>query len=144
MSTSAQSLGNKEGSTQETAQRTYPAPTNLKVLPKNMTGQQVHDRMVRWGGELGVRCSACHDEEEDNVVSGGPPRPRFANDSKPMKEIARLMYTMTEEINSGFSAKIDNSGMPVTCGTCHQGRISPEPGPLSPVGERAAQYAPLP
>jgi hypothetical protein len=61
-----------------------------------------------------------------------------------MKEIARLMYTMTEEINSGFSAKIDNSGMPVTCGTCHQGRISPEPGPLSPVGERAAQYAPLP
>jgi len=41
----------------------YPAPTNLKVLPKNLTGQQVHDIMKQWNGELGVRCGACHAED---------------------------------------------------------------------------------
>lgn len=142
--TAAQSIGSKEGSTQESAQHTYRAPTNLKVLSKNMTGQQVQDMMLRWGAELGARCSACHDEEQDNVVSGGPPRSRFANDSKPMKDIARRMYTMTEAINSGFIAKVDNSGKLVTCGTCHQGRISPELGPLSPVRESAEKNVPLP
>lgn len=142
--TAAQSIGSKEGSSQETAQRTYPAPANLKVLSETMTGQQVYDMMLRWGGELGVRCSACHDEEEDNLISGGLPVSRFANDSKPMKDIARRMYTMTERINSGFIAKIDNSSMPVTCGSCHQGRISPELRPSSPVGERATENVPLP
>jgi hypothetical protein len=142
--TAAQSIGSKEGSSQETAQRTYPVPTNLKVLSKTMTGQQVHDMMLRWSGELGAWCNACHDEEQDNVVSGGPARSRFANDSKPMKEIARRMYTMTEEINRAFITKVDNSGMLVTCGTCHQGRISPELQPLLSVEERAAKSAPLP
>ena len=142
--TAAQSIGSKEGSAEETAQRTYLPPTNLKVLAKCMTGEQVHDMMLRWGAELGARCNACHDDEQDNVVTGGPPRSRFANDSKPMKDIARRMYTMTEDINSGFIAKIGNSGMRVTCGTCHQGRISPELGTLSSVGERAAKNVPLP
>jgi hypothetical protein len=142
--TAAQSIGSKEGSSQETAQRTYPVPANLKVLSKTMTGQQVHDMMLRWGGELGVRCSACHDEDQDNVISDGLPVSRFANDSKPMKDIARRMYIMTERINSGFIAKIDNSSMPVTCGSCHQGRISPELRSLSPVGERATKIVPLP
>ncbi len=100
--------------------------------------------MLRWGAELGARCNACHDDEQDNVVTGGPPRSRFANDSKPMKDIARRMYTMTEEINRVFIAKIGNSGVPVTCGTCHQGRISPELGTLSSVRERAAKNVPLP
>lgn len=100
--------------------------------------------MLRWGGELGVRCSACHDEKEDNLISGGLPVSRFANDSKPMKDIARRMYIMTERINSGFIAKIDNSGMKVTCRTCHEGRVSPELRPLSPAGERATKNMPLP
>lgn len=142
--TAAQSIGNQEGSTEKTVEPTYPPPKNLKVLSKTMTGQQVYDMMLRWGGELGVRCSACHDEKEDNLISGGLPVSRFANDSKPMKDIARRMYIMTERINSGFIAKIDNSGMKVTCRTCHQGRVSPELRPLSPAGERATKNMPLP
>lgn len=105
----------------------YPAPINLKVLPKNLTGLQVRDIMNSWSGDLGVRCSACHVKDADpgNATAGA--ELRFADDSNPAKATARLMYTMTDEINSKFVAQIENSGMPVTCGTCHQGNSSPAP-----------------
>lgn len=125
--TAAQSPRNLEASPQEPVQRAYPVPTNLHVLPKEMTGQQVNDVMEQWGVELGVRCSACHGEEQDNVVPAGPRRSTFTDDSQPMKEIARLMYTMTEQINRDFITKVEGSGLPVTCGTCHRGHVSPEP-----------------
>jgi hypothetical protein len=32
----------------------FPAPTNLKVLPKDLTGQQVYDRMEQWMAGLGM------------------------------------------------------------------------------------------
>jgi len=35
------------------------------------------------------------------------------------------MYTMTEDINQRYIARIDGSGMPVTCGTCHHGHVGP-------------------
>jgi hypothetical protein len=44
-----------------------------------------------------------------------------------MKVVARAMYTMTEEVNARYLAKIDSSGMPLTCGTCHRGHLGPEP-----------------
>jgi Photosynthetic reaction centre cytochrome C subunit len=105
--------------------RELSAPTNLKVLPKSFTGRQVQGVMEEWQTELGVRCDACHEwtRERDGAVS----QLNFADDSKPMEDSARLMYLMTEEINSKFVAKVEGSGMPVTCGTCHRGRIAPEP-----------------
>jgi hypothetical protein len=128
---SAQVRRSEDRTTNETAQLSYPTPTNLRVLPRDMTGQQVHDLMEQWRTDLGVRCSACHGEDLDNVVPAGPRRSRFADDSQPMKVIARLMYTMTEDINRNFIAKVEGSGLPVTCGTCHRGRVSPEPA-ISP------------
>jgi hypothetical protein len=52
-----------------------------------------------------------------------------------MKAIARLMYTMTDEINANYIAKVKGSGMPVTCGTCHRGQVSPEPFTIEPLIE---------
>jgi hypothetical protein len=123
----------------ETAQQTYPAPTNLRVLPKEMTGLQVNGVMEQWSVDLGVRCSACHGEDLDNVVPVGLQRSRFADDSQPMKGIARLMYTMTEQINRDFIAKVEGSGLPVSCGTCHRGHVSPEPAFVAPVRLSANQ-----
>lgn len=114
--------------------RTYPAPINLKVLPKNLTGQQVHDVMEQWNGELGVRCGACHAEDPGIAMTDGPARPALAEDSKALKEIARLMYTMTEEINTNYIVRVAGSSMPVTCGTCHRGNIGPEPFTILPAG----------
>jgi len=108
----------------------------VKVLPQNLTGEQVHDIMEQWAHSLGVRCDSCHTEDLDAVGPDGRPRLKFADDSKPMKAIARLMYTMTDEINANYIAKFKGSGVSVTCGTCHRGQVSPEPFHIEPLVER--------
>jgi hypothetical protein len=112
--------------------RTYPAPTNLKVLPKDLTGQQVRDIMEKWEGSLGVHCDTCHAADPKNIGPNGRPRLNFADDSKEEKRIARMMYTMTEDINVNYVSKVPNSDMSVTCGTCHRGHFGPEPFVIPP------------
>jgi hypothetical protein len=107
--------------------RTYPAPTNLKVLPKDLTGQQVHEIMEQWEQALGAHCGTCHKPDPNNIGPNGKPRLDFVDDSKPEKETARKMFGMTMDINKNYVSKIDNSGAPVTCGTCHRGHLGPEP-----------------
>lgn len=102
------------------------APTNLKVLPKSLTGEQVRTVMEQWSAELGVRCVACHVGESDGVARVGAIQPRYADDSKPMEQASRLMYTMTVEINRKFIVGEDAAPGPVTCGMCHRGRVAPE------------------
>lgn len=121
---------------------TYPAPTNLKALPKDLTGVQVRNLMNSWSADLGVHCSACHAKDADPAVATTAEELRFADDSNPAKTTARLMYTMTDLINSKFIANIDNSGMPVTCGSCHQGKSSP--APFVPVVQDGLQQAQRP
>ena len=106
--------------------RTFPAPTNLKVLPKDLTGQQVHDIMEKWEGSLGAHCSTCHTADPKDIGPNGRPRLNFADDSKEEKATARLMYKMTEDINVNYVSKVPNSDLPVTCGTCHRGHLGPE------------------
>jgi hypothetical protein len=107
--------------------RVYPAPTNLKVLPKNLTGQQVHEIMEQWEGSLGAHCNTCHTADPKNLDPRGRPRLNFADDSKQEKLTARLMYTMTEDINVNYVSKVPSSDVAVTCGTCHRGHLGPEP-----------------
>ena len=112
--------------------RVYPAPTNLKVLPKDLTGQQVHEIMEKWEGSLGAHCNTCHAPDPTNIGPNGRPRLNFADDSKPQKSTARLMYKMTEDINGNYISMVENSGAPVTCGTCHRGHLGPEPFAIPP------------
>lgn len=124
----AQSSGRSDKpATDHDSAHALPSPTNLKVLPKDLTGQQVHDIMKQWEADLGVRCDGCHKEDDVKLDREGQPLLDFADDSKPMKNVARLMYTMTDDINRKYVANIEGSGLPVTCGTCHRGRIGPEP-----------------
>jgi hypothetical protein len=111
--------------------RNYPAPTNLKVLPKDLSGQQVRDIMQKWQGSLGVKCDFCHVADPKNLGPNGRPRLNYADDSKPDKQIARIMYTMTQQMNTDYISKAmdldkDDMGSPVTCGTCHRGHKMPE------------------
>jgi len=107
-------------------------PTNLQVLPKNLTGDQVHEIMEKWEGELGVHCSTCHAADPKNIGPNGRPRLNYADDSKPEKATARLMFKMTEDINVNYVSKVPSSEMPVTCGTCHRGHFGPEPFVIIP------------
>ena len=111
----------------EKPKRTYPEPKNLKVLPKNLTGEQVHDIMEQWEGALGAKCGTCHTPDPNNIGPNGRPRLNFADDTKQDKETARKMFQMVEGINLNYISKIDSSGAPVTCGTCHRGHLGPQP-----------------
>lgn len=133
--------------------RNYPTPTNLKVLPKDLSGREVRDIMQKWAGSLGVHCDACHVADPKNVGPNGRPRLNYADDSKPDKEIARIMYTMTQQMNADYIKKAmdldpDDMGSPVTCGTCHRGHKMPEdfviPREERPGGPGAGPGAPPP
>jgi hypothetical protein len=116
----------------------------LKVLPKDLTGQQVHEIMEKWSASLGTHCDSCHTADPQNIGPNGRPRLNFADDSKPMKDSARLMFKMTEDINTNYVSMIDNSGAAVTCGTCHRGHLGPEPFVIPPEAEPRAPQAPSP
>jgi hypothetical protein len=124
--------------------RVYPAPTNLKVLPKDLTGQQVHEIMEIWSASLGTHCDSCHAADPQNIGPNGRPRLDFADDSKEMKLAARVMVTMMEKINVDYVAKIDSSGGAVTCGTCHRGHLGPEPFVAAPKDRPLGVPAPPP
>lgn len=122
---------------------TFPPPTNLQVLPKDLTAEQVHDIMHKWAADLGTECSTCHAADPKNMGPNGRPRLNFADDSKKEKATARTMYKMAEEINTQYLDKIDSSGMPVTCGTCHRGKLSPDPY-IPPKEDEHGHDAPAP
>jgi hypothetical protein len=121
--------------------RNFPPPTNLKVLPKDMSGRDVRDLMQKWAGSLGVHCDTCHMADPNNPGPNGRPRLNYADDSKPDKQIARIMYTMTGQMNKDYISKAmdldkDEMGSPVTCGTCHRGHKMPEEFVIPPEGPR--------
>jgi hypothetical protein len=98
-----------------------PAPVNLKVLPKDTTGDQVIAIMHQYEGELGVECEYCHARNPETR------RNDFPSDANPIKDKARLMMRMTENINAQYVATLTDPrpAAPVTCGTCHRGMAKP-------------------
>ena len=94
-------------------------PTNLQVLPKDMTGQQVVTLMRTFASGLGVMCDHCH-------VGTQADR---AKDDKPEKAVARKMIKMMMAINDDFLKDVGEPAEPgkskVTCYTCHRGALKP-------------------
>jgi len=98
-------------------------PKNLKVLPDNTDLRKV---MRGFAGALGVECEFCH-MAPDPVTH----RPDRSADT-PMKEQARAMIQMTDDINQKYLTLLakdtptyDAKDAEVTCGTCHRGQKHP-------------------
>jgi len=95
--------------------------TNLKVLPKNTSEEEMERIMYAFDRGLGVNCVYCHVNKK-NVF---PPRADFASDEKPAKRIAREMLRMSIKINKKyFDAKNSLEAIrypKVWCKTCHRG-----------------------
>lgn len=99
--------------------------SNLKVLPKNISHEDLDKIMDGFTTGLGVKCNFCHAPKSDN-----PKRLDFASDAKPEKEIARDMMRMTSRINRKYF-HIKNIYEPkavlaVNCITCHNGKAHPQ------------------
>jgi hypothetical protein len=101
-------------------------PTNLKVLPKNISNRELHDIMKGYCIALGVRCGFCHVSEQ--IEGQQHPKFDFASDNKPEKNIARNMIRMVQGINENYIGKMiggDHQLEQINCVTCHMGRKTP-------------------
>ena len=95
---------------------------NLKVLPDNITQNQLRNLMHEYTGDLGVECEFCH-APADPVTR----RSDRASDANPVKETARYMIQMTDDLNKKYLAEMPDRRYadPITCGTCHRGEKHP-------------------
>ena len=97
-----------------------PPHKNLKILPKNISNEDLHKIMEGFNAALGVHCNFCHAPSKDPNQKF----PDFASDEKPEKNIARKMMKMAAKINKKYFsyAKNEPGGPSITCGVCHNGK----------------------
>jgi hypothetical protein len=97
---------------------------NLKVLPKNISKDDLDKVMDGFKLGLGVKCGFCHSPMKDN-----PKKMDFASDEKQEKATARNMMRMTAKINKKYFHDMkDKEGKAITavsCITCHNGKSEP-------------------
>jgi len=102
-----------------------PKYTNLKILPKDISKEELGKVMDGFKTALGVKCNFCH-----AASKADPKRLDFASDEKQEKEFARTMMKMTVKINKKFfhvkDAGAPNAVLAVNCITCHNGKPHPE------------------
>jgi tetratricopeptide (TPR) repeat protein len=98
---------------------------NLQVFPKDITREQLTQRMREFSFALGVRCQYCHTGGNGVSFEGVV----FASDDKPAKRTARAMLRMVEQLNTTTLAQLPARAEPrvvVECATCHRGVSLPK------------------
>jgi cytochrome c553 len=102
---------------------------NLKVLPKNISFEELDKIMDEYNYALGVKCVYCHVKNKESRDL----EPWL--DTKPEKETARDMMRMTAALNKKYFNFDKKSKAPavVTCVTCHR------KNPLPPIDTMPAR-----
>jgi len=95
---------------------------NLRVLPANITHDELITTMRGFARSLGVRCNHCHVPNPP----GSKEEFDYPNDSKPEKRAARTMLRMVRDINQQYVGKVNEHGQTVGCVTCHRGHAVPD------------------
>ena len=96
---------------------------NLKVLPKDITKDQLDEIMHSFTEGLGVNCEFCHVRNEDTN------KMQFDLDRKTAKSKARIMLKMTMAINKDYLSQLSEFSdhiEQVKCVTCHRGNKQPK------------------
>ena len=97
-------------------------PKNLKVLPKNISDEELTKVMRGFNNALSVKCGYCHAAKPN-----GEKGMDFASDSNPKKNIAREMMKMTNKINKKYFKKEHEGNLKnINCETCHNGHEEPK------------------
>ena len=120
--------------TKPAAAQDAPRYQNLQVLPADISRDELIEIMLNNLRGLGLPrrasrgCLFCHAGSMDV-----PSREwDWASDEKLMKQRARVMMAMVQEINGTFLRNLpdrSNMDLEVSCYTCHAGRTNPTPLP---------------
>jgi hypothetical protein len=100
---------------------------NLKVLPANISHDSLDYLMDVYKFALNVKCGYCHARSKTN-----PKKLDMASDENPIKDVARKMIQMTDEMNAKYIHSIQHQPSDtttlqlVTCNTCHRGEAKPK------------------
>ena len=122
ISAPAQTPSEKAKGTPAAAQSAiHPKPKNLKVLPKDMSGDDIDKLMHQYQQYLGVPCGYCHEENPETKQID------YVSDENPIKETAGFMISMTGDINNKYLSQLGDRRYadPITCGNCHRGQVQP-------------------
>jgi len=98
---------------------------NLKVLPGDISKDELVNVMRSFASGLGVRCNFCHVGEEGKPLSTY----NFVSDEKDNKKKARIMMKMVHDINTEYLSELSEFSkdiIRVECVTCHRGTMEPE------------------
>jgi photosynthetic reaction center cytochrome c subunit len=93
---------------------------NLQYFAKDVTLEQLTQRMREFSFALGVRCQYCHSGGNGVTFEGVS----FASDEKSTKITARGMLRMIDQLNNVTLAQLPSRAQPrvvVDCATCHRG-----------------------
>ena len=105
-------------------QQRQTSDSNLKVLSKDISPDDLYDMMEGFNTALGVKCNFCHAAKTDD-----PNKLDYASDAKPEKETTRAMIKMTMEINDKYfhitGPYTTKAVLSVNCITCHNGKTHP-------------------
>jgi hypothetical protein len=94
--------------------------TNLQVLPKTISKEDLMQTMRGFSFSLGERCDFCHAGKDGAKMD-------FPSDDKEEKRTARLMLKMVADINRDYIGKLGTtSPLQVQCVTCHHGSARPQ------------------
>ncbi len=100
---------------------------NLKVLPKDITKNEMDTIMKHFTMALGVKCNFCHTFNTEAKAMD------FASDANKHKDMARNMMRMTKKINKKYfefsSYSNIATSLTITCNTCHNGKAEPSSWP---------------
>ena len=100
-------------------------PKNLKVLPEDISPDELRETMRGFATNTGSRCSHCHVGENEADLSTYD----FSLDDKEKKKKARAMIRMVNDINSYLEESLGKPAaelVAVNCATCHRGQSKPE------------------
>jgi tetratricopeptide (TPR) repeat protein len=103
---------------------TFDDPKNLKVLPKDISPDELRETMKGISQGLGARCSPCHVGKIETDLSTYD----FSADDKDSKLKARKMLAMVRDINDHIADAFVDAPDPlvtVSCATCHRGQTKP-------------------
>src|SRR5215210_7456946 len=107
-----------------------PQYKNLKVLPKNITKQQMDSVMRHFTASLGVKCNHCHQYNAEQKSMD------FVSDANEKKGIARNMMKMTQKLNKKYfhvnNVKSLTADLEISCFSCHNGKANPATQPPPP------------